>query len=72
MANLDNRSEAFKLWERSLAKFAPGMFTTVLVSVESEPVPLAMLSATRKWAHEFSSIHGSLSLLLVGVIAFSP
>jgi hypothetical protein len=44
MANLDNRSEAFKLWERSLAKFAPGMFTTVLVSVESEPVPLAMLS----------------------------
>jgi hypothetical protein len=45
MANLDNRSEAFKLWERSLAKFAPGMFTTVLVSVESEPVPLAMLSA---------------------------
>ena len=48
MANLDNRSEAFKLWERSLAKFAPGMFTTVLVSVESEPVPLAMLSAIGK------------------------
>jgi len=31
MANLDNRSEAFRLWERSLAKFVPGVFTPVLV-----------------------------------------
>ena len=50
MANPDNRSEAFSLWERSLAKFAPGVFTPVLYSVESEPVPLAMLSATRTMA----------------------